>query len=54
MISISSENTISRTGRYRDLHLEMHFVSGSVSLDSHPMVLSRKEYQLLRLGPKRG
>src|SRR5438552_9421096 len=44
---ISSENAISRPGRYRDLHLEMDFVSGSVSLDSRPMVLSRKEYQLL-------
>ncbi len=44
---ISSENAISRPGPYRDLHLEMDFVSGSVSLDSRPMVLSRKEYQLL-------
>jgi DNA-binding response OmpR family regulator len=44
---ISSEYEISRPGRYRDLHLEMDFVSGVVSLDSHPMVLSRKEYQLM-------
>jgi DNA-binding response OmpR family regulator len=44
---ISSENAIYRPGQYRDLHLEMNFVSGLVSLDSRPMVLSRKEYQLL-------
>ena len=44
---ISRENAISRPGQYRDLHLEMDFVSRSVFLDSRPMALSRKEYQLL-------
>ena len=44
---ISSESVTSRPGPYRDLHLEMDFVSGSVSLDSRPMALSHKEYQLL-------
>ena len=44
---ISSESVTSRPGPYRDLHLEMDFVSGSVSLDSRPVVLSHKEYQLL-------
>jgi DNA-binding response OmpR family regulator len=40
---------VSRPERYRDLHLDMDFVSASAALDSCPMVLTRKEYALLSL-----
>src|SRR5216684_1313596 len=35
--------------RYQDSHLEVDFVRKSASLDSHRLVLTRKEYDLLAL-----
>ena len=35
--------------RYQDAHLEMDFIRKSASLDSHRLVLTRKEYELLAL-----
>ena len=35
--------------RYQDPHLEMDFVRKSASLDSHRLILTRKEYELLAL-----
>ena len=44
-----SQNDVSRPERYQDAHLEMDFKTRSAWLDSHPMVLTRKEYALLSL-----
>jgi DNA-binding response OmpR family regulator len=35
--------------RYQDSHLEVDFVRKSASLDSHRLILTRKEYELLAL-----
>jgi DNA-binding response OmpR family regulator len=35
--------------RYQDTHLELDFTRKHVSLDSHRLVLTRKEYELLAL-----
>jgi|SRR5579862_1055421 len=35
--------------RYRDAHLEIDLVDKFVSLDSHQLALTRKEYELLKL-----
>ncbi len=35
--------------RYQDTHLELDFARKCVSLDSHRLVLTRKEYELLAL-----
>ena len=35
--------------RYQDTHLELDFIRKHVSLDSHRLVLTRKEYELLAL-----
>jgi len=44
-----TQNTVSRPGRYEDSHLEVDFARASASLDSHRMVLTRKEFELLSL-----
>src|SRR6202521_3140372 len=44
-----TQNTVSRPGRYEDPHLEVDFARASASLDSHRMVLTRKEFELLSL-----
>src|ERR1700738_3027749 len=49
MSLIVAENTVSRPGRYEDSHLEVDFARASASLDSHRMVLTRKEFELLSL-----
>src|ERR1700681_4065001 len=43
------QNTVARPGRYEDSHLEGDFARASASLDSHRMVLTRKEFELLSL-----
>jgi DNA-binding response OmpR family regulator len=35
--------------RYHDAHLELDFIRKDASLDSHRLVLTRKEYELLAL-----
>ena len=46
---VLSHNVVSRPERYQDLHLEVDFASAAAWLDSHPMILTRKEYELLSL-----
>jgi hypothetical protein len=41
---VFSQNTVSRPERYQDPHLEMDFMTASASLDSRPVILTRKEY----------
>src|ERR1700730_15220386 len=43
------QNRVARPGRYEDSHLEVDFARASASLDSHRMVLTRKEFELLSL-----
>ena len=43
------QNVVSRPERYQDPHLEVDFTTASARLDSHPIVLTRKEYALLSL-----
>jgi two-component system alkaline phosphatase synthesis response regulator PhoP len=44
-----NQNAVSRPERYQDPHLEVDFTSASAWLDSHPIILTRKEYALLSL-----
>src|SRR5260370_36638585 len=46
---IFGQNAVSRPERYQDPHLEVDFTTASARLDSHPIVLTRKEYALLSL-----
>ena len=46
---IFSPNAVSRPKRYQDPHLELDFTTASVWLDSHPIILTRKEHALLSL-----
>jgi DNA-binding response OmpR family regulator len=46
---VLSHNAASRPERYQDPHLEVDFASASAWLDSHPIILNRKEYALLSL-----
>ena len=43
------QNAVSRPERYEDQHLEVDFKTSSAWLDSHPIILTRKEYALLSL-----
>ena len=43
------QNAVSRPERYEDQHLEVDFKTASAWLDSHPIILTRKEYALLSL-----
>jgi DNA-binding response OmpR family regulator len=43
------QNAVSRPERYQDSHLEVDFTKASARLDSHPIILTRKEYELLSL-----
>ena len=43
------QNAVSRPERYEDHHLEVDFKTASAWLDSHPIILTRKEYALLSL-----
>src|SRR6266404_3175549 len=45
----NSQNAVSRPERYEDQHLEVDFKTSSAWLDSHPIILTRKEYALLSL-----
>jgi two-component system alkaline phosphatase synthesis response regulator PhoP len=40
---------VSLPERFQDVHLEVDFASASMSVDSRPMALTRKEYELLTL-----
>jgi DNA-binding response OmpR family regulator len=42
-------NVVCLPERYQDAHLEVDFASASMSVDSRPMALTRKEYELLTL-----
>jgi len=44
-----AQNAVSRPERYQDPHLEVDFKTSSAWLDSHPIILTRKEYALLSL-----
>jgi DNA-binding response OmpR family regulator len=44
---VISTNVVSLPERYQDAHLKVDFASASMSVDSHPVVLTRKEHQLL-------
>ena len=46
---VSTQSVVSRPERYQDPHLEVDFARASASLDSHRMVLTRKEFELLSL-----
>jgi two-component system phosphate regulon response regulator PhoB len=46
---IFSQNVVSRPKRYQDEHLELDFATASAWLDSHRIILTRKEYALLSL-----
>ena len=46
---VTSRNVVSLPERYQDAHLEVNFASASMSVDSRPMALTRKEYELLTL-----
>jgi DNA-binding response OmpR family regulator len=46
---VASTNVVSLPERYQDLHLEVDFTSATMSVDSRPMALTRKEYELLTL-----
>jgi DNA-binding winged helix-turn-helix (wHTH) protein len=46
---VTSTKVVSLPQRYRDVHLEVDFASASMSVDSRPMALTRKEYELLTL-----
>jgi DNA-binding response OmpR family regulator len=46
---VTSSNVVSLPERYQDAHLEVDFASASMSVDSRPMALTRKEYELLTL-----
>lgn len=43
------ETAIDRPAMYRDEHLEVDFEHAAARLDSLPMVLTRKEYELLAM-----
>ena len=43
------QDSVSKTDRYQDPHLEVDFARASATLDSRRMVLTRKEYELLSL-----
>jgi DNA-binding response OmpR family regulator len=44
---VISQDAVSRPKRYQDALLEVDFTSVSASLDSRPIVLTRKEHELL-------
>jgi DNA-binding response OmpR family regulator len=46
---VFGQNAVSRPERYQDPHLEVDFKTASAWLDSHPIILTRKEYTLLSL-----
>jgi DNA-binding response OmpR family regulator len=46
---VFGENAFSRSERYQDPHLEVDYTTASVSLDSRPVSLAAKEYELLSL-----
>src|SRR5438876_11476580 len=46
---VLSQNAVSRSDRYQDPHLEVDFTSASAWLDSHPIILRRKEYAPLSI-----
>jgi len=46
---VISTNAGALPERYQDLHLEVDFAGASMSVDSRPMALTRKEYELLTL-----
>src|ERR1700680_4621828 len=46
---IFSQNVVSRPKRFLDEHLEVDFTTASAWLDSHRIILTRKEYALLSL-----
>ena len=46
---VFNQNAVSGPERYQDPHLEVDFTRASAWLDSHPIILTRKEYALLSL-----
>jgi DNA-binding response OmpR family regulator len=46
---VTSTNVVSLPQRYQDVHMEVDFASASMSVDSRPMALTRKEFELLTL-----
>ena len=44
-----AQTAASSTNRYQDSHLEIDFVRKYALLDSHRLILTRKEYELLAL-----
>ncbi len=43
------QDSVSKTDRYQDPHLEVDFARASATLDARRLVLTRKEYELLSL-----
>ena len=46
---ITSTDVVFLPHRYQDVHLEVDFAKASMSVDSRPIALTRKEYELLAL-----
>ena len=46
---MGSQTETNSVYRYQDPHLELDFVRKSASLDTHRLILTRKEYELLAL-----
>ena len=46
---VISKDVVSLPKTYQDVHLSVDFASASMSVDSHAIVLTRKEYELLTL-----